>query len=163
MQFLRNIAACLLCIMMYSYKGEARTARHKRSLRQLEHQLGYLFGAERATALLDYGCYCGWSGKSDPLDGVDQCCKDHDDCYDREHGCLPKTLVYPFNLGNKTVNCEDSPNSCEGRVYGNCSIILILRDLAITDVFVDGMVVVHPMMALISRSSQFMLGENMYV
>ncbi|XP_052066920.1 basic phospholipase A2-like isoform X2 [Mytilus californianus] len=102
--------------MVYSYKGEARTARHKRSFRQLEYQLDYHFGEDRATALLDYGCYCGKSGKSHPLDGVDQCCKDHDDCYDREHDCLPKTLDYRFYLGNKTVNCEDGPNSCEGRV-----------------------------------------------
>ncbi|VDI20127.1 secretory phospholipase A2 [Mytilus galloprovincialis] len=102
--------------MVYSYKGEARTMRHKRALQQLEYQIKYHFGEDRANALLNYGCYCGRSGESDPLDDVDQCCKNHEDCYDLEEDCLPKTLFYEFNLGNKTVNCENSPNSCEGRV-----------------------------------------------
>ncbi|XP_071121739.1 acidic phospholipase A2-like isoform X1 [Mytilus edulis] len=116
MQLLCNITACLLCIIMYMYIGEARTVRHKRAIWNFAYQLTYYFGAGQAFSLLDYGCFCGWYGESKPLDGVDQCCKDHDDCYGRVDACWPKTWPYAYDLQNKTVNCQDSPNSCKRRV-----------------------------------------------
>ncbi|XP_071146710.1 basic phospholipase A2 PA-9C-like [Mytilus edulis] len=118
MLILRDLAASVLCIIVYidSHKVESRSLRNKRAMWNITWQLKYYFGYGRAKALLDYGCFCGWSGSGTPVDGVDQCCKDHDDCYGHVAECWPKIWPYSYELQNGTVKCQDSPSSCKGRI-----------------------------------------------
>ncbi|XP_076086588.1 basic phospholipase A2 PA-9C-like isoform X1 [Mytilus galloprovincialis] len=118
MLILRDLAASVLCIIVYidSHKVESRSLRNKRAMWNITWQLNYYFGYGRAKALLDYGCFCGWSGSGTPVDGVDQCCKDHDDCYGHVAECWPKIWPYSYELQNGTVKCQDSPSSCKGRI-----------------------------------------------
>ncbi|CAC5400849.1 PLA2G [Mytilus coruscus] len=95
---------------------ESRSVKNKRAITSITYQLTYYFGYGRAKALLDYGCFCGWYGSGTPIDGVDQCCKDHDDCYGRVAECWPKTWPYSYELQTGTVKCQDSPSSCKGRI-----------------------------------------------
>ncbi|CAH3146910.1 unnamed protein product, partial [Pocillopora meandrina] len=49
-------------------------------------QFGSMISCETGRSALNYlfhGCYCGLGGKGTPVDGVDRCCKEHDECYDR--------------------------------------------------------------------------------
>lgn len=39
-----------------------------------------------------YGCYCGFLGDGRTLDGIDSCCKMHDECYSDSH--CPMFLEY---------------------------------------------------------------------
>ncbi|XP_052066917.1 basic phospholipase A2 PA-9C-like isoform X1 [Mytilus californianus] len=117
-KFHLDISACVLLVLMYIdvHKVETRSVRNKRAIWNLAYQLTYYFGAFQATAFLDYGCFCGWYGSGRPVDGLDQCCKDHDDCYGRVTECWPKVWPYSYELQNRTVNCQNRPSSCKGRI-----------------------------------------------
>ncbi len=58
-----------------------------------------------------HGNWCGPGGGGPVEDGVDQCCKDHDDCYDR---CKADWKNKVFGTGGSTMQSQIS--SCDKKV-----------------------------------------------
>ncbi|XP_026330340.1 uncharacterized protein LOC113237856 [Hyposmocoma kahamanoa] len=59
-------------------KGENRG---KRGVLHLYNMMYCATGCE-PLAYKGYGCYCGFLGAGRPTDGIDRCCKMHDECYE---------------------------------------------------------------------------------
>ncbi|CAG9787398.1 unnamed protein product [Diatraea saccharalis] len=55
--------------------------RGKRGVVHLYNMMYCATGCE-PLAYKGYGCYCGFLGSGRPTDGIDRCCKMHDECYE---------------------------------------------------------------------------------
>ncbi|KAI5634231.1 phospholipase a2 domain-containing protein [Phthorimaea operculella] len=55
--------------------------RGKRGVLHLYNMMYCATGCE-PLAYKGYGCYCGFLGSGRPTDGIDRCCKMHDECYE---------------------------------------------------------------------------------
>merc|ERR1712098_82432 len=75
--------------------------------------------------LLNYGSWCGYGGRGQPVDEVDRCCKLHDMCYDKYYRdgagiCWFGVYVpYDWKKVGRTVKCLDPFNTC-ARSYCEC-------------------------------------------
>ncbi|XP_077999975.1 basic phospholipase A2 RVV-VD-like [Glandiceps talaboti] len=84
------VLASVLVIVIASPTADKRT---KRSLFQLGDMLECTTNKGLIQSTIDYnryGCWCGFGGEGIPLDATDQCCQDHDFCYENtreEAGC----------------------------------------------------------------------------
>ncbi|CAH2234439.1 jg6116 [Pararge aegeria aegeria] len=65
--------------------------RGKRGVVHLYNMLTCATGCD-PLAYKGYGCYCGLLGEGRPTDGIDNCCRIHDECYDKFH--CPFYTVY---------------------------------------------------------------------
>ncbi|XP_075976225.1 uncharacterized protein LOC142976635 [Anticarsia gemmatalis] len=43
-----------------------------------------------------YGCYCGFLGSGRPTDGIDRCCKQHDECYENIYCPFYTVYLQPY-------------------------------------------------------------------
>ncbi|CCD62825.2 Phospholipase A2 [Caenorhabditis elegans] len=60
-----------------------------------------------------YGCYCGIGGSGDILDDIDECCANHDKCYedlDLKKTCWTTPFeyfpIYSWKCQNQTIHCD---------------------------------------------------------
>ncbi|CAI2327814.1 unnamed protein product [Caenorhabditis sp. 36 PRJEB53466] len=66
-----------------------------------------------------YGCWCGFGGSGAVVDGIDQCCKEHDECYGRsvsEDICgtlSPYIKGYNWECENSSAICPTTENGCK--------------------------------------------------
>uniref|UniRef100_H3BHG1 Phospholipase A2 n=1 Tax=Latimeria chalumnae TaxID=7897 RepID=H3BHG1_LATCH len=77
-----------------------------------------------------YGCYCGTSGRGQPIDATDRCCQKHDCCYERliAQGCKPKTETYKFHLKQGGISCIASTRKrCEKLICCDLAAALCFR------------------------------------
>ncbi|XP_048578987.1 phospholipase A2 A2-actitoxin-Cgg2a [Nematostella vectensis] len=92
----------------------------KRSL--LDFGLMILCGTKRNP--LDYntyGCYCGFNGHGTPVDDVDRCCQEHDECYND----IIKRRVCPFEAATYVIpysshSCTECKPPSYYWFYGKC-------------------------------------------
>ncbi|PIK40774.1 hypothetical protein BSL78_22372 [Apostichopus japonicus] len=116
------------------------TASVSRRRRHVE-QLGELIECQtgrRAIDYISYGCWCGIGGSADPLDDTDQCCRNHDLCYDALYdagicdGMKMYTVHYTFN--NSEICPRQSPLNCSPE-NDACALGLCTCDETVSNCF----------------------------
>ncbi|XP_072900742.1 acidic phospholipase A2 E-like [Hemitrygon akajei] len=117
-------AGCLLTLsVLHGLVLPVGGGRFKRHLDQLGSMIECRVGEGRWLTWLDYfdyGCYCGFGGQGQPLDGVDGCCRLHDICYGKlesKGGCrwyhYPYWTHYTWICGRKqSLACVDAHGTC---------------------------------------------------
>ncbi|XP_038219123.1 uncharacterized protein LOC119837567 [Zerene cesonia] len=102
-----------------------KTDRGKRGVVHLYNMLTCATGCN-PISYKGYGCYCGIGGSGRPADGIDNCCRLHDECYENIH--CPFYTVYfqpyywtcydgePLCALENYQNRHQVINSCAGRL-----------------------------------------------
>ncbi|KAH9509521.1 Phospholipase A2, major isoenzyme [Bulinus truncatus] len=75
------------------------------------------YNSRHCSAYAAYGCFCGLrSWGSNPVDGSDRCCRQHDHCF-ASTGCrLLPLLTYSYHCSGSSCTCRDRNRySCEYR------------------------------------------------
>ncbi|KAJ1370317.1 hypothetical protein KIN20_032011 [Parelaphostrongylus tenuis] len=79
----------------------------------------------------DYGCWCGIGGAHKPIDGIDNCCMQHDKCYDAavdSKACFDVPWEYVDNYKWKCVNstafCDNRNSICQSALC-HCDIAVV--------------------------------------
>nr|P0C551.1 RecName: Full=Acidic phospholipase A2 KBf-grIB; Short=svPLA2; AltName: Full=Phosphatidylcholine 2-acylhydrolase; Flags: Precursor [Bungarus fasciatus] len=76
---------------------------------------------------MDYGCYCGTGGRGTPVDALDRCCKEHDDCYAQikeNPKCssllnVPYVKQYSYTCSEGNLTCSADNDECAAFIC-NC-------------------------------------------
>ena len=87
----------------------SRSHRHRRALLQMFSQLVCERGDCHPYRYLGHGCYCGAGGRGPPLDDIDECCRQHDNCYNKISTLC--TLINPF-INNYGWKCISGQSTC---------------------------------------------------
>uniref|UniRef100_A0A0K0EGK9 Phospholipase A2 n=1 Tax=Strongyloides stercoralis TaxID=6248 RepID=A0A0K0EGK9_STRER len=91
-----------------------------------ECELGY-----SAITYNNYGCWCGAGGSGTPIDGIDECCMMHDECYD---AAIDRKICYDvpyeylddysWDCNNHVAYCKPNLTGC-GKALCNCDKIVV--------------------------------------
>ncbi|XP_071953775.1 phospholipase A2, minor isoenzyme-like [Antedon mediterranea] len=127
----------VLCIVMVAACYGGTIQRHKRDLIQFATILRCATDRENLMDVLfefnGYGCYCGKGGKGEPVDGLDQCCKVHDDCYENlrnANTCKNNFNLYAASYQYTKENCDTAEPTitCKpASEYDSSWLVLFLR------------------------------------
>ncbi|VDP35782.1 unnamed protein product [Soboliphyme baturini] len=104
---------------MYTSVSDELELHHNSTLHRSKRSVAHLLAIFKCVlhrSALDYnkyGCWCGYSGSGPVMDGIDNCCKHHDLCYEAliNKGCSPHVQYYKSACLNGAVRCY---------TYGKC-------------------------------------------
>lgn len=91
-----------------------------RNLLQFKAMVEYMTGRS-AFDFDGYGNYCGMGGKGDPVDAIDNCCKNHDKCYSNTSNlfCYTYFSTYDYTAASNQIRCASTNTECQSGVC-NC-------------------------------------------
>ncbi|XP_003729324.1 acidic phospholipase A2 BpirPLA2-I [Strongylocentrotus purpuratus] len=75
-----SLSLATLIIFAFLYQVDAAPTKEKRSLWELDTVISCYTGRS-GFDFNGYGCWCGLGGSGKPVDDVDRCCMEHDNCY----------------------------------------------------------------------------------
>ncbi|KAH9509514.1 Phospholipase A2, major isoenzyme [Bulinus truncatus] len=118
MRIFSSLIFCIIAAVLVNLaQGEDRILRRqKRNTAQLCHIIN-TYNSRHCSAYAAYGCFCGLrSWGSNPVDGSDRCCRQHDHCF-ASTGCrLLPLLTYSYHCSGSSCTCRDRNRySCEYR------------------------------------------------
>ncbi|GBP74337.1 Phospholipase A2 [Eumeta japonica] len=101
-----------------------KDARGKRGVLHLYNMISCATGCD-PVGYKGYGCYCGFLGSGRPADGIDRCCKVHDQCYENIY-CPVWTVYfqpYYWKCIDREPRCalENRIPAAERRLIGACA------------------------------------------
>lgn len=77
-----------------------------------------------------YGNFCGYGGAGEPVDAIDRCCYNHDNCYNTAYiACDTNTTMvilaepYEYTIENGTVLCSQNSSHC-GLITCECDAVV---------------------------------------
>ncbi|XP_071840106.1 phospholipase A2 A2-actitoxin-Cgg2a-like [Apostichopus japonicus] len=117
----RPFCLVLLFALLFSNASGATGSsdRIRRSLRDLAELIECETGRD-ARDYINYGCWCGVGGSEDPVDQVDQCCHDHDHCYDE---LLDSRTCHGLDVYDTTYNLPFTEEGCSAGIQiSTCSV-----------------------------------------
>ncbi|KAG8190537.1 hypothetical protein JTE90_004112 [Oedothorax gibbosus] len=90
--------------------GGKSAIRRRRDLLDLADMFDLLTGLD-PTEYIPYGNWCGYGGKGNAVDRIDECCQVHDSCYGvSEESCSAEQIhvvPYVWRIHNGTIICDD--------------------------------------------------------
>ncbi|XP_077864295.1 acidic phospholipase A2 CM-II-like [Saccoglossus kowalevskii] len=113
--------------------------RHRRNLGQLGRMLKCVTENHVLESIIDYvgyGCYCGFGGDGEPLDATDECCQEHDLCYEKTGCNIQKyTAMYDFetqscNTNASQIVCKTADEYDEGEATCKADVCQCDADIA---------------------------------
>eukprot|EP00095_Tigriopus_kingsejongensis_P008104 maker-scaffold590_size129399-snap-gene-0.34 protein:Tk08104 transcript:maker-scaffold590_size129399-snap-gene-0.34-mRNA-1 annotation:"phospholipase-like protein group" len=121
---MKSLLVHLLSLLLLLGHVSSLPNRSKRSVGQFGDMIRYATGRE-ALLYNEYGNHCGYQGNAtEPVvDDVDQCCYDHDRCYERidTEQCSsswvgPSWVFYDWKWDLTRLLCLDESSSCDFHV-----------------------------------------------
>ncbi|CAF0840714.1 unnamed protein product [Brachionus calyciflorus] len=88
-----------------------------RNLIQFKRMVEYMTG-RNALDFDSYGNYCGMGGSGTPVDAIDNCCKNHDECYENASSltCYSYFSTYDYTAADYKITCLDSNTKCQSKI-----------------------------------------------
>lgn len=120
--------------VVFSVNCNAGTQHLKKNKRNV-YQLGKMIECTTGRSFwyyLSYGCYCGYGGSGISRDETDECCKQHDECYQRliDTGTCWSWQPYFWTYSHIRAFCDTSYAyiSCGSSWWSECSVPLCTCD-----------------------------------
>lgn len=107
---------CYIILVIFIFNSISATP-FSRNLLQFKTMVEYLTG-RNAFDFDGYGNYCGMGGKGDPVDAIDNCCKNHDQCYRDTSNffCYTYFSTYDFKAEDNSITCLATNTDCQSGV-----------------------------------------------
>ncbi|KHJ80501.1 phospholipase A2 [Oesophagostomum dentatum] len=87
--------------------------RVKRSFANFDGMIRCVLGGT-SIPYLNYGCFCGLGGSGTPVDDIDGCCKQHDDCYGAAMSLCTNIGMYFVHY---EWDCKDGRITCSSECF----------------------------------------------
>lgn len=94
--------------------------RRKRNVLQLGEMIRCATGCN-PVLYKGYGCYCGYKGSGGVVDGIDQCCYEHDVCYWRSLACSRDPFGLAYYTSAYKWKCSAHHPTCSTKMRSHCA------------------------------------------